>query len=148
MNRQIYQSSIAADFTPGEAFEAINQVREWWAKNIEGNTEKLNDVFTVHFSGGTFVTFKITESIPGKKIAWLVTDCYLPWLKDKTEWTGTKMSFEIFELGYKTQLRFTHLGLNPEIECFDSCSNSWSQLIRQGLFTLITTGKGEEVFLG
>src|SRR5471030_1466125 len=103
MNQQNYQSSIAADFTPGEAFEAIGQVNEWWAKNIEGNTKKLNDVFTVRFPGETSVTFEITESTPGKKIVWQVTDCYLPWLKDKTEWTGTTVVFEISSLGDETQ---------------------------------------------
>ena len=60
---------------------------------------------------------------------------------------GTKISFEISEQDNKTQLRFTHLGLVPEIECFDSCSNSWSQLIQQGLFSLITTGKGSKILL-
>lgn len=42
----------------------------------------------------------------------------------------------------QTKLCFTHFGLVPEIECFDSCSNSWAQLVHQSLSSLITTGKG------
>ena len=142
MNQQNYQCSIAADFTPGEAFDAINRVNEWWAKNIEGSTKTLNDVFTVHFSGGTFVTFKITESVPGKKIAWNVTDCYLPWLKDKTEWNGTTVVFEISPLGDETQVTMTHIGLVPEVECYAGCEAGWNQYFKGSLLKLLTEHVG------
>jgi len=142
MKSQNYQSSIAADFTTQEAFEAIGRVSEWWAKNIEGSTEKLNDVFTVNFSGGTFVTFKITESLLGKKIAWHVTDCYLPWLKDKTEWTGTTVLFEIVPSNVGTQVTMTHIGLVPEVECFAGCEAGWNQYFKGSLFKLLTEHAG------
>jgi hypothetical protein len=142
MNQQNYQSSIAASFTPGEAFEGISRVNEWWAKNIEGSTEKLNDVFTVNFSGGTFVTFKITENVPGEKIAWHVTDCYLPWLKDKTEWNGTTVMFEISPLGDETQVTMTHIGLVPEVECFEGCEAGWNKYFKGSLFKLLTEHAG------
>jgi len=141
MNQQNYQSSIAAGFTPREAFEAINHVTEWWARNIEGNTDKLNDVFTVHF-GETYVTFKITESIPNEKIAWHVTNCYLPWLKDKTEWTGTTVVFEISPLGEETQVTMRHIGLVPEVECYNGCEAGWNKYFKGSLFKLLTEHAG------
>src|SRR5580704_8748603 len=118
MNQQNYQCSIAADFTPGEAFEAISRVSEWWTRAFEGSAEKLNDVFTVRF-GETFVNFEVTESVPNEKIAWRVTDCYLPWLKDKTEWNGTTVVFKISASGDETQVTMTHIGLVPEVECYN-----------------------------
>ncbi len=141
MNQQNYQCSIAADFTPQEAFDGINQVNAWWAKNFEGSAEKLNDVFTVHF-GETFVTFKVTQSIPGKEIAWEVTDCYLPWLKDKTEWNGTTVAFKISPLGDETQVTMTHIGLVPEVECFDACEAGWNKHFKGSLFKLLTEHAG------
>ena len=141
MNQQNYQSSIAADFTPSEAFESIGRVNEWWSKNIEGSAEKLNDVFTVHF-GETFVTFEVTESVPGEKIAWHVTDCFLPWLKDQTEWTGTTVLYEISPLGDQTQVTMTHIGLVPEIECFDGCKSGWDKYFKGSLFKLLTEHAG------
>jgi len=141
MNQQNYQSSIAADFTPAEAFEAISRVNEWWAKNFAGSAEKLNDVFTVHF-GETFVTFKITECIPDEKIAWHVTDCFLPWLKEKTEWNGTTVVFEISPLGHETQVTMTHLGLVPEVECYNGCEAGWNRHFKGSLFKLLTEHSG------
>jgi len=138
MNQQNYQCSIAADFTPGEAFKAINQVNEWWVKTIDGSSEKLNDVFSVRFSDEIYVTFKITESIPGKKIAWHVIDCYLPWLKDTAEWNGTTVVFEISPLGNETQVTLTHIGLVPEVECYKGCEAGWNQYFKGSLLKLLT----------
>ncbi|HZX58472.1 MAG TPA: SRPBCC domain-containing protein [Mucilaginibacter sp.] len=141
MEQQNYQGSIAADFTPVEAFEAIGRVNEWWARDIDGRTTTLNDVFTVHF-GETYVTFEITESVPNEKIAWHVTDCYLPWLKDKTEWTGTTVVFEISPSGDETQVTMTHIGLVPEVECYNGCEAGWNKYFKESLFKLLTEHAG------
>ena len=142
MEKQDYTASLMVNATAQETFKSINSVPEWWSTNFEGRSEKLNDIFTVRF-GEVFVTVKIIELIPGRKIVWHVMDCHKPWLANKKEWNGTKMSWEISEKDKKTQIRFTHLGLVPEIECFDTCSNAWNQYLQQSLLSLITTGKGQ-----
>ena len=142
MKQRDYHTSITVDATTHEAFESINNVSQWWTESLEGSSQKLNDEFTVRF-GETFVTVKIVELIPDRKIVWHVIDCNKPWLKDKKEWKDTKNSFEIFKNDNKTQINFTHLGLVPEIECFEVCSNAWSQYIQQSLWRLLITGKGQ-----
>ena len=148
MKDQHFTINLLVDQSPEEAFEAINNVRGWWSEGIEGGTHQLNDEFTYRYKDLHFSKQKVVEMIPDQKVVWLVTESKINYAEDKREWTDTKISFEISEQDNKTQLRFTHLGLVPEIECFDSCSNSWSQLIQQGLFSLITTGKGKKIFLG
>ena len=48
---------------------------------------------------------------------------------------------EVFQAINKTQLVFTHEGLTPEIECYESCAPSWSQYLHTKLLPLINTGK-------
>ena len=38
---------------------------------------------------------KITELVPDKKVAWHVTDSRLEFVKDKAEWNGTDIVFDI-----------------------------------------------------
>jgi len=74
-------------------------------------------------------------------VVWLITDSKLNFIKDKNEWTGTKISFEIARKGDKTEIRFTHFGLVPDIECYDDCSNAWSSYINNSLRKFITKDK-------
>lgn len=146
MNTTDFTTTILVDQSPQEVFNAINNVRGWWQGAIEGSSNKLNDEFSYRMKEFHFSKQEITEIIPDKKVVWLVTESQLNFIEDKTEWTGTTISFEITEQDNKTQLRFTHAGLNPEVECYGACSNGWTQLIQQSLLSLITTGKGKDVF--
>ena len=138
-----FTTTLLVDQTPEKVFEAINNVHGWWTENLEGNAQKLDNEFTVTF-GETFITMKVVELVPVHKIVWLVTDCYKHWLThNKTEWNGTKISFEISKKDKQTEIRFTHLGLVPKMECYGGCSNAWTEYIGGSLNNLIVTGKGE-----
>ena len=125
MKNENYSCRITANITPNEAFKNISKVTDWRSKNIEGKTERLNDIFT-YYSKDTWVTFKITEVVDNKKIVWHVMNCYLASFKDKTEWKNTEVVFEISENGNSIQINFTHIGLVPEIECYNACVKGWN----------------------
>jgi hypothetical protein len=72
-----------------------------------------------------------------------VLDGYLNFTQDKTEWTGTDITFDISAKDAGTEVRFTHAGLVPQHECFDSCSSAWSFYISTSLRNLITSGAGQ-----
>jgi hypothetical protein len=140
MKNQEFSCSITVNISPKEAFKMISRVSDWWIKEVEGKTEKLNDEFTVH-AGTTWKSFKITEVIPTKKIVWLVTDCNLPWNTDLKEWKGTQIIWEVSSKNNSTKINFTHIGLS-KLDCGNQCMNSWGGYIQQSLFKLITQGKG------
>ena len=143
MNNQNYNATLTVSQPATEVFKAIISVSKWWSENLTGDSENPEGVFTVDFGNESFVTHKLIEVVPDKKVVWLVTDCNLPWLKDKTEWTNTKMNFEISTRDSQTEMTFTHVGLVPEVECYDMCVKGWDQYIKDSLLKLITEGKGD-----
>lgn len=134
--------TILVEQTPEEAYHAINEVRRWWSEEIEGKTDKQGETFIYQYEDVHYARITITELVPAEKIAWFITYNYFKFTKDKSEWTGTRISFDISKKDDKTEIRFTHHGLNPEFECYEICSNAWAQYIQQSLKSLIQTGKG------
>jgi hypothetical protein len=137
-----FTTTLLVDQTPAAVFKAVNNVRGWWSEEIEGGTEKLNDEFSYHFEDIHSCKMKLVEFIPDQKVVWLCLENYFKFTKDKSEWTGTQISFEIYEKDGKTQLVFTHHGLVPEYECYEICRGAWSNYIQNSLRALITIGKG------
>jgi uncharacterized protein YndB with AHSA1/START domain len=143
MSGQNYTATFTVDQTPEEVFAAINNVRGWWSEEIEGDTDKPGAEFRFHAKDVHRSTHKITEFVPGRKVVWHTTDSHLSFVKNKSEWNGTDIIFEIARKGDQTELRFTHLGLVPAIQCYGDCSGAWDFYINDSLRSLIATGKGQ-----
>jgi len=142
MNSKDYTTTFAVDQSPEDVFDAINNVRGWWSGEIVGRTDKLGSEFTYRYQDLHRSSQKITELVPGKKVVWHVLDAQINFVKDKAEWKGTEIVFEISRKGDKSELRFTHVGLAPGIECYGKCAGAWGFYINDSLHSLITTGKG------
>jgi len=143
MTAKDFTTTILVDNTPAEVFSAINNVREWWSEEIEGLTDKLNSEFDYHYEDVHSCKMKIIELVPNKKVVWSVLDNYFKFTKDKSEWKGTKIIFDIAEKDNKTEMRFTHQGLVPAYECYEICRDAWTGYIQKSLRNLITIGKGQ-----
>ena len=128
--------------SPQEVFDAVNNVRGWWSGEIEGTTDHLGSIWTYRYRDLHRSTQQITQLVPGKKVVWHVVDSRLSFVKDQKEWDGTDIVFDISKKGDQTELRFTHVGLAPAVECYNNCSDAWGFYIRESLKKLITTGKG------
>jgi uncharacterized protein YndB with AHSA1/START domain len=148
MKKQDFISSFTVDRSPEDVFKAINDVRGWWSGEIDGDTDRLGAEFTYRYKDLHTSTQKVTEFVPGKKVVWHVTDAELTFVKDKKEWVGTDIVFEIAREGGKTELRFTHAGLTPAFQCYGGCSNAWGALVGNNLRNLVTSGKRQpDIFL-
>jgi len=137
-----YTTTITVNATPAIAFEKIAQVGGWWAKVFTGKALQQGDTFKVQF-GETTVDFKVTEATPGNKIVWLVTDSFLHWQSAKTEWTGTKIIWEIDGVNNTTQIKMSHLGLVPGLQSYEGCKEGWTKHVTVSLVHFINENKGE-----
>ena len=118
-----------------EIFPMLLDVKSWWkgfyGENIQGESNEVGDEFTFFAGDGVHISKqKLIEKRPNKKLAWQVIESNLSFLNDKKEWDGTIISFRLKEVENGTQVKFTHQGLMPEIECYENCSVAWTNYLR------------------
>ncbi len=138
MKNQDFTTTILVEQTPEKVYNTVLNVRAWWSglydESFEGSSEKPGDEFSFRAGGGVHYTRqKLVELVPNEKVVWLVTEANLSFVDKTDEWEGTKISFEISEERGKTKIVFTHVGLVPEFECFDSCAPAWTQYMQERL---------------
>lgn len=141
MKGEHFSYKFSVPRAPGEVFDKICLVSEWWSTGVEGALEKPHDEFTVHF-GDNFVKLEITQMILEKRIAWLVKNCCWVFLEQATEWNGTMIIWDIKPIGNATRLCMTHTGLTPQLEGFETFREGWELYIGNSLFRLITENQG------
>jgi hypothetical protein len=143
MESKDFTTTILVDQTPQQAFDAINNVRGWWSENIDGSTDTLNEAYDYHYKDIHICKIKVIELTPGKRVVWQVLENSFNFIQDQNEWVGTKIIFDITPKDGKTEIRFTHQGLNPDYECYGVCFEAWTNYIQHSLRNLIATGKGD-----
>jgi hypothetical protein len=143
MNTHSYTTEFVVEQSPEAAFAAIQNVRGWWSAVIEGDTQRVGDVFDYRYADLHRSTQTLVELVPGQKIVWQVSNSFLEFTADSREWEGSRLCFEVAKKGERTEVRFTHDGLVREHECFDKCTDAWGFYIRESLHALITTGRGD-----
>ena len=137
-----FTAAFAVDQSPRDVFDAINNVRGWWGKEVEGSNDRVGDEFTFRVQDIHLSTLRVVERVPNAKVMWLVLENHMNFVEDQSEWVGTTISFAIARNGDQTEVRFAHQGLVPQFECFAVCSNAWGSLMHSSLPKLITTGTG------
>ena len=142
METQDYKAFILVEQSPKTAFEAIQIFRAWWSEDIEGETNKLNEVFVHRYKDVHMCKIKLIEIVADTKLVYLIVDNHFSFTKDKSEWINTKLIFDISKEGNMNKVQFTHEGLVPAYECYDICCNAWGNYIHNSLYDSITKGNG------
>ena len=137
-----FTAAFCVDQAPEEVFRAIANVRGWWSEDIEGGADRAGAEFTYRYANVHRCRIKVTELVPGERVACRVLDNYFDFTRDQSEWKDTEIRFEITARDGKTEIGFTHAGLVPACECFDVCSDSWGFYLYASLRALIRTGHG------
>jgi len=142
MTSKDFTVTITVAGSTQDVFKQIGEVSSWWTTDFEGSSVNLNDEFVISHGDPHYSKHKLVEIIPDKRMVWLITDSRLSWLeRNKHEWTGTKMIFELTPDGDKTVVRYTHEGLVPGMECYERCSQGWEMVIKERLFKFLSEGK-------
>ena len=139
-----YTHSIEVKTTADKAYKALtSQIPLWWTEMFEGSSANVDDVFTIRFGSSIHKTMRVKELVPDSKVIWYVEDSLiaLPELKNQTEWIGTTIVWEIEQKEEITRIKVIHIGLNPEVECYEICTGGWVQFVNS-LKLFLETGKG------
>lgn len=143
MSKQHFTTTVTVDRTPAEVFAAVLNTREWWSRGIVGGTAQLGDEFVFEVPGVHRSEITLAEVVPNERVVWHVGETAMTFIAEPGEWTNTEIRFDIAERADGTELRFTHVGLVPEFECYDACSTAWTFYATESLRDLITTGVGQ-----
>ncbi len=68
MENKDYTATLTVSQPADVVFKNINSVSKWWTENLAGNSENPDDSFTADFGGDNFVTHKLIEVIPNKRV--------------------------------------------------------------------------------
>src|SRR5947209_17180591 len=139
---QSFTTTFEVQRTPQEAFEAITDVPGWWSQEVEGVTDRVGGEFDYHYQDVHHCRIRVTELVPGRKVAWRVLVNYFNFIHDQAEWKDTEVVFEISEKDGGAEVHVTHWGLVPQYECYDVCSSAWGGYFDGSLRNLINTGEG------
>lgn len=127
-----YTATVTINTTASQLFNALTQEMPlWWTEMFEGNATEVGSSFTVRFGENVFKTMRVEELVSNVKVVWHVEDSLIniPELNNQKEWIGTTIVWEMEEKGDDVALKLTHVGLGPEIECYEICSSGWQQFI-------------------
>ena len=138
MESRDYQAVITARVSAEDALWGISRVSQWWTKGFSGESSAVGDRFTVRF-GDTFVDFQVVELTPARA-AWEVTNCNLAWISDKTEWKGTRVTWDLAAKNGSTQVRMTHQIERPASKLIAAVSAAWPYAL-SNLKSLLETGE-------
>ncbi len=110
--------------------------------NIEGATDRLGAEFSYRYEDIHDSRQRITELIPSRRVVWQALDAHLDFTEDPLRVGRQRGLFEVVPEGGRPTLRISHIGLTPEVECYEKCSTAWGFDINTSLKQLITTNEG------
>jgi len=139
-----YTANTIINATAHQSYKALTEdIPLWWTEMFQSSANNEGDSFTVRFGEDVFKTIRVEELVANSKVVWFVEDSLIniPQLNNQKEWIDTSIVWEIEEKGNSILLRLTHIGLHPEIECYEICSMGWKQFI-DSLKSYLETGTG------
>ncbi len=136
IKRGNFTGSFYAEKDIESCFKLLQNPQKWWTglydETITGRSSQLNDEFSFSAGGGAhFSTQKLFALVPLTRIEWLVKESNLTFVNNPKEWNNTKICFDLEKEGNRTLITFTHKGLDPNLDCYSSCSMAWETYLKK-----------------
>jgi uncharacterized protein YndB with AHSA1/START domain len=131
-----FESTRIFTAAPDAVFDALTTpagITEWWTpvsgSGLEGG--ELRFVFP-----NLELLARVDRADRPTAVRWVVLECGME------DWVGTAISFDLAPTATGgTRLDFRHIGLTPQLECFEQCSAGWTFYL-PSLVDYVDTGVG------
>jgi uncharacterized protein YndB with AHSA1/START domain len=107
------------------ALTSLEGLVGWWASKATGSGSN-GATFDLSFAGlDETITMRVDTAVVPSAVAWTcLNHTGLP------DWEGTKLVFELREQpDDSTLLKFRHIGLVPQLDCFEQCRAGWEHYL-------------------
>lgn len=129
----------ASPATISALFTSVAGVSLWWAPT-EGNGS-VGGTLVVSFGDYGVSAMRVIESGP-TRVVWEAIEAEgNSGTGHQKEWLGTTMEFDFVANEAGTELRFRHVGLTPQLECWNDCFAGWNHFMTS-IETYAATGTG------
>lgn len=148
MSNLNYQSIITVNNTPAAAYKALTEGFEFWWTKPDKPIYKTGDAAKFTFPPGkSFWTFEATVLQPDKRIEMQCIDAMhmhegQPEAIER-EWLGTTVIWKITPDGESTVIQLEHVGLMPNLYCYDICQDGWDYFFTKSLKAYMNNGIGQ-----
>ncbi|WP_179954309.1 SRPBCC family protein [Denitrobaculum tricleocarpae] len=148
MTMENYSECISVSANPEAAYHALTQgIAQWWTKP-DHPIAKVGDRAKFTFPPGkSYWTFEAVTLIPGERVEMKCVEALhlhegQP-REIEQEWLGTKVIWQIWREGDRTEIALEHIGLKPELLCYDICRQGWDFFFADSLKAYLDTGIGK-----
>jgi uncharacterized protein YndB with AHSA1/START domain len=135
-----YEAARSLKASPEAVFEALTTMSGlagWWTHQVSGSGVQGGELTFRFEEHGVQKVMRVDEAVAPSTVRWTVLSC------THTEWVGTAIMFHVSPgEGGGSRLHFRHLGLTPELDCFEACSPAWTHFMGS-LVDYVESGHGE-----
>lgn len=141
-----FQIDLQIEATVSTVYEALTTqsgIQRWWTTSCQVGSN-VGEMINLSF-GKTFKEMRIESLRLNEAVEWYVTKSQLdiPNLERKNEWEGSSIAIHIAPQSTShTRLHLVHMGLTPEVECYEICSSGWAHFLAS-LKDYCETGTGK-----
>ncbi len=131
-----YTVDIVCSLPLGRVHDIITRhMSDWWT-SMSAQFLKVGDIAKTDFGGQAYWVFEATVLEPDvieltcRESNFLHQDMGE---HTRQEWLDTVLKFELRSSEGKTVIEFTHIGLTPELECYEVCKGGWDHYLLSSL---------------